>query len=64
MWDTQFLCWSVALGTPSLVPVITIPVLSTNGFRHKSVMWGWALAFGFVVLYITLAEIWKLAQNH
>ena len=63
MWDNRFLFWSVALGALSVVPVITIPVLNTNVFRHKNITWEWALAFGCVVVYIALVEMWKLAKN-
>ncbi|THH08360.1 hypothetical protein EW146_g9023 [Bondarzewia mesenterica] len=64
MWDNQFLFWAVVLGTISVIPVIHIPVLNTNVFRHKGITWEWALAFGGVVAYVLGTEAWKLPKKH
>ncbi|ORY83651.1 putative sodium P-type ATPase [Protomyces lactucae-debilis] len=62
-YKNRFLFWSVILGAISVVPVIYIPVINTDAFRHTGIGWEWGLCFAFSILYIACMEAWKWGKR-
>ncbi|GAA5829224.1 hypothetical protein JCM3766R1_001026 [Sporobolomyces carnicolor] len=63
LWANQFLLWSVVLGFLSVFPVVYIPVINYDVFKHNPISWEWAVAFIATGLFIVLAELWKWAKR-
>lgn len=63
MYDNKFLFWSVCFGFAVTFPVIHIPYLNTEVFRHAALTWEWGLVFANVVVFIVLVELWKAAKR-
>ncbi|KAG5975155.1 hypothetical protein E4U55_007827 [Claviceps digitariae] len=62
-YSNRFLFWSVILGALSVFPVVYIPVLNTNFFKHKGITWEWCLSIGFTALYVAGIEAWKFTKR-
>ena len=58
-----FLFWAVVVGALSVFPVVYIPGLNTEVFKHKAITWKWALAAGAVVMFVVGVEMWKLVKR-
>ncbi|GAA5938621.1 uncharacterized protein JCM15063_005372 [Sporobolomyces koalae] len=63
IWANQFLFWSVFLGFVSVFPVVYIPVINYDVFKHNPISWEWAVAFIATGLFIVLAEAWKWGKR-
>ncbi|KAG6014516.1 hypothetical protein E4U43_006446 [Claviceps pusilla] len=63
LYSNRFLFWSVILGALSVFPVVYIPVLNTNFFKHKGITWEWCLSAGFTALYVAGIEAWKFTKR-
>jgi Na+-exporting ATPase len=63
LYKNKFLFWSVVLGAISVVPVIYIPVINKDAFRHTGIGWEWGLCFAFSILYIVCMEAWKWGKR-
>ena len=59
LWDNQFLFWSIIGGFLSVFPVVYIPVINDIVFLHDPIGYEWGLAVGFILLFLSGAEIWK-----
>lgn len=55
----KFLLWSVVLGFLSVFPVIYIPVINRDIFKHSQITWEWILALSGVLFFIIGSELWK-----
>ncbi|GAA6010971.1 hypothetical protein JCM11491_005889 [Sporobolomyces phaffii] len=62
-WANQLLFWSVVGGFLSVFPVVYIPVINYDVFKHNPISWEWAVAFIATGLFIVLAEGWKLCKR-
>ncbi|GAA5902891.1 hypothetical protein JCM5296_006324 [Sporobolomyces johnsonii] len=63
IWANQFLFWSVILGFVSVFPVIYIPVINTDVFKHSPISWELALPFIATLIFLILVEAWKWAKR-
>ncbi|KAF7563347.1 hypothetical protein G7046_g772 [Stylonectria norvegica] len=63
IYHNRFLFWSVVAGFLVTFPVIYIPHLNTEVFKHEGLTWEWGVVAGCVVVYIALIEIWKAVKR-
>lgn len=63
IYQNKFLFWSVVIGALSVFPVVYIPTLNTNVFKHKGITWEWALSVGAVPVFICGVEAWKFIKR-
>ncbi|KAG5928572.1 hypothetical protein E4U42_000380 [Claviceps africana] len=63
LYANRFLFWSVVLGALSVFPVVYIPVLNTQFFKHKGITWEWCLCAGFTAVYVAGIEAWKCTKR-
>ncbi|RVD87045.1 uncharacterized protein DFL_005294 [Arthrobotrys flagrans] len=63
IYRNKFLFWAVAIGFVSVFPVLYIPKLTTNFFKHKGITWEWALPIVSVVIFIFGVEVWKFVKR-
>lgn len=64
VWANKFLFWAVVFGAVSVFPTVYIPYLNTRFFKHKPITWEWALAVGFVFVFVAGIEGWKMLKDH
>lgn len=58
-----FLFYSVCIGLLTPLPIIYIPVVNREVFRHDALTWEWALVYGSVFLFVALVESWKAIKR-
>ncbi|PHH51772.1 Sodium transport ATPase 1 [Ceratocystis fimbriata CBS 114723] len=63
MYANKFLFYSVVIGMLSVFPVVYIPGLNTNVFKHRGISWEWGLVVGFTIFFIAGIEAWKLIKR-
>ncbi|KAH7143743.1 hypothetical protein EDB81DRAFT_842958 [Dactylonectria macrodidyma] len=63
IYDNKFLFWSVVGGFLATFPVVYIPVLNTEVFKHKGLTWEWGVVAGAVFVYIALLETYKAVKR-
>ena len=51
------------MGAVSVFPVVYIPGLNTNVFKHTGITWEWALSFGAIPVFICGVEAWKFIKR-
>ncbi|SCU96681.1 LAFA_0G07536g1_1 [Lachancea sp. 'fantastica'] len=59
IWSNQFLFWSVVFGFVSVFPVVYIPVINNDVFKHSGIGYEWGLAVAYTVLFWAGAELYK-----
>ncbi|CEP64592.1 uncharacterized protein LALA0_S12e02476g [Lachancea lanzarotensis] len=59
VWSNQFLFWSVVLGFVSVFPVVYIPVINHDVFKHSGIGYEWGVAVAFTILFWAGAELYK-----
>ena len=63
IYRNRFLFWSVVAGFLITFPVVYIPIVNTDVFKHEGLTWEWGVVAGCVVVYIALLEIWKAIKR-
>ncbi|KAF4332296.1 potassium sodium efflux P-type ATPase fungal-type [Fusarium beomiforme] len=63
VYHNKLLFWSVVAGFTSIFPLIYIPGLNTEVFKHRDLSWEWGVVFGSTVLYVTIIEAWKACKR-
>ena len=63
IYANRFLFWSVICGALSVFPVLYIPGLNTDVFKHKGITWEWGLSIGAVPVFIVGVEAWKFVKR-
>ncbi|KAF3932621.1 hypothetical protein ABW19_dt0200362 [Dactylella cylindrospora] len=63
IYKNKFLFWAVAIGFVSVFPVLYIPKLTTNFFKHKGISWEWSLPIVSVFIFIFGVEAWKFCKR-
>ena len=63
IWRNQFLFWAIMLGFVTLFPLIYIPVLNTEVFKHYPITWEWGIVFICAGLFFAGAEAWKWGKR-
>ena len=59
MFENRVLVLSLLVGTLLAVPLMYIPYLNDEVFKHDDAELGWALALGSCVIYMMAAELYK-----
>ncbi|KAI5925363.1 hypothetical protein F4810DRAFT_75957 [Camillea tinctor] len=63
LYANKFLFWAVVLGALSVFPVVYIPVVNTNVFKHTGISWEWSIAIVATILFVAGMELWKLVKR-
>ncbi|SCV03996.1 LANO_0G07514g1_1 [Lachancea nothofagi CBS 11611] len=63
IWSNQFLFWSVVGGFVSVFPVVYIPVINHDVFKHAGIGYEWGLAVAFTVIFWAGAELYKFFKR-
>ncbi|KAF5664920.1 potassium sodium efflux P-type transporter [Fusarium denticulatum] len=63
IYHNKFLFWSVVAGFIMVFPIVYIPYLNTEVFKHKGLSWEWGVVAGCVVVYVALIEMWKACKR-
>ncbi|KAI0900064.1 potassium/sodium eff [Annulohypoxylon nitens] len=64
VYENRFLFWAVVLGAISVFPVVYIPVVNRNVFKHMNISWEWSLAIAATIIFVAGMELWKLIKRH
>ncbi|KAA8910991.1 hypothetical protein TRICI_004002 [Trichomonascus ciferrii] len=59
LWRNQLLFWSVMGGIITVFPLVYIPVINYDAFRHSPISWEWGVGVAGVVIYVAGIELWK-----
>jgi hypothetical protein len=51
------------VGAVSVFPVVYIPGLNTNVFKHTAITWEWALSIGAIPVFVCGVEAWKFVKR-
>lgn len=63
VWRNPFLFWSIVAGIFTMFPIIYIPGLNTEVFKHAPITWEWGIVFVEAILFIMGVEGWKWAKR-
>lgn len=63
LWSNQFLFWAVVAGFVLCFPIVFVPELNTEVFRHTMITWEWGIVFACLVVYVALVESWKAVKR-
>ena len=63
VWRNRFLFWAVTAGFSIMFPIVYIPTINREVFKHGAIDWEWGVSFACVVIYITAIEIWKAVKR-
>ncbi|KAH6692507.1 potassium/sodium efflux P-type ATPase [Plectosphaerella plurivora] len=63
LYENKFLFWAVVIGGASVFPVVYIPYVNHNLFKHSGITWEWGLAVTFTILFVFGIEAWKLVKR-
>ncbi|TID15723.1 potassium/sodium efflux P-type ATPase [Venturia nashicola] len=59
LWKNKTLFWAVAAGFCITFPVIYIPTINLEVFKHKGIGWEWGVTVGALVSYLAAIEGYK-----
>ncbi len=59
LWKNKVLFFAVIAGIVVVFPVIYLPVINRDVFRHGPLGWEWGIVVGAVVVYLGCVEAWK-----
>lgn len=63
VWRNKFLFWSVIAGFVTIFPILYIPVINHDVFRHTGISWEWAIVFIETILFFGGVEGWKWGKR-
>ncbi|GAB7353170.1 hypothetical protein MBLNU459_g3700t2 [Dothideomycetes sp. NU459] len=63
VWRNKFLFTAVVAGVVTLFPILYIPVINRDVFRHTGISWEWAVIFVASLLFFLGVESWKWAKR-
>lgn len=63
VWRNRFLFWAVAAGLVVQFPVVHLPVVNREVFKHTAISWEWGVILACLVTYVALVESWKAAKR-
>lgn len=63
VWRNKFLFTSVVAGFVTLFPILYIPVINHDIFRHTGLSWEWGIIFIASFLFFLGVESWKWAKR-
>ncbi|KAK9265144.1 hypothetical protein V1519DRAFT_435247 [Lipomyces tetrasporus] len=63
LYYNKFLFWAVVGGFLGTFPVIYIPVVNKDVFKHLGLSWEWGVVAGACVIYLLVVETWKAIKR-
>ncbi|EON69069.1 potassium/sodium efflux P-type ATPase, fungal-type [Coniosporium apollinis CBS 100218] len=63
IWRNRFLFWAVVAGFTICFPVVYLPVVNREVFKHQGIGWEWGVVLGCLVVYVALVESWKAVKR-
>ncbi|KAF1996981.1 potassium/sodium eff [Amniculicola lignicola CBS 123094] len=63
VYRNRFLFWAVVAGFSIMFPIIYIPVINREVFKHSAISWEWGVSFGCVAVYVAAIESWKAVKR-
>ncbi|KAL5401513.1 hypothetical protein PMIN03_011440 [Paraphaeosphaeria minitans] len=63
VWHNRFLFWAVTAGFAAMFPIVYLPVINRQVFKHGSMTWEWGVSIGCVAMYIAAIEVWKAIKR-
>jgi hypothetical protein len=63
VWRNRFLFWSIVAGIFTMFPIIYIPGLNREVFKHDAITWEWGIVFVEAILFFLGVEAWKWAKR-
>ena len=63
LFNNKVIFLSVLLGTLIAVPILYVPWLNEEVFKHSRLGWGWALVFGLCIVFMLFAEAYKALKR-
>jgi Na+-exporting ATPase len=63
VWRNKFLFWAIMAGFITIFPVLYIPVINTQVFKHKGISWEWGIVMIATILFFIGIEAWKWAKR-
>ncbi|KAK4508550.1 hypothetical protein PRZ48_002289 [Zasmidium cellare] len=63
VWRNKFLFWAIMAGFITIFPILYIPVINRQVFRHTGISWEWGIVFVASLLFFLGVEAWKWAKR-
>ncbi|KAJ6134099.1 hypothetical protein N7523_000421 [Penicillium sp. IBT 18751x] len=63
IWGNQFLFWGIMAGFVLAFPILYIPVINHQVFKHSSISWEWGIVFVETALFFSGIEAWKWCKR-
>ncbi|KAK9372356.1 uncharacterized protein V1513DRAFT_466690 [Lipomyces chichibuensis] len=63
LYYNKFLFWAVIGGFLGTFPVIYIPVVNKDVFKHLGLSWEWGVVAGACIIYVVVVESWKAVKR-
>ncbi|OKL59539.1 hypothetical protein UA08_04996 [Talaromyces atroroseus] len=63
VWRNKFLFWAIIAGFGTIFPILYIPVINHDVFKHTGISWEWGVVFVEAFLFFLGAETWKWAKR-
>ncbi|KAF2172012.1 hypothetical protein M409DRAFT_50610 [Zasmidium cellare ATCC 36951] len=63
VWRNKFLFWAIMAGFITIFPILYIPVINRQVFRHTGISWEWGIVFVASLLFFLGVEGWKWAKR-
>ncbi|EEP78000.1 potassium/sodium efflux P-type ATPase [Uncinocarpus reesii 1704] len=63
VWRNQFLFWAIMAGFITIFPLLYIPVINHDVFKHTGISWEWGLVFIEAFLFFAGVEAWKWGKR-
>ncbi|KAK9727371.1 hypothetical protein K7432_001904 [Basidiobolus ranarum] len=63
LFENKALVGSFTLGTLFIFPILYIPYLNTDVFKHKPLTWEWGVVAVSVVIFIVFSELYKFLKR-
>ncbi|KAI3661801.1 hypothetical protein MP638_003809 [Amoeboaphelidium occidentale] len=61
--SNRMLFWGVVVGVVLSIPTLYIPFINDQVFKQLPISWEWGPIIGFLVLFLTIAELYKLFKR-
>ncbi|KAK9727624.1 hypothetical protein K7432_001708 [Basidiobolus ranarum] len=62
-YSNRPLFWSIFLGCGLLIPVLYIPYVNTDIFKHQYLTWEWGIVGVSIVIFLVSSEIYKFIKR-
>lgn len=63
VWRNKFLFTAVVVGFVLIFPILYIPVINHDVFRHTGITWEWSIVFIASLLFFMGVETWKWGKR-